>query len=201
MSLGEQIRKRRSELDMTQEQLADKLFVSRSTVSNWEINRNYPDIKLLISLSDALGISLDSLLKENHNVVDSIAYDTNEKKKNAKLVKMLKILVVVLFISLLSVLFIFTKDVDVSAGRILDITEEENNLIINLDLPFYRSAESYYIDYENEGKTANITIGAEYSFKHNEVIEIPLSEIKNAESVIVKSPDGLSESYNINKLH
>lgn len=59
MSLGTQIKQRRKALGLTQQELADKLNLSRSTVANWEIDRNYPDIKLLLSISEILDIPLE----------------------------------------------------------------------------------------------------------------------------------------------
>lgn len=69
MEIGKKIKQRRNELGITQETLAEKINVSRSTVSNWEIGRNYPDIQTIVSLSDELDISLDELLKEDKVVV------------------------------------------------------------------------------------------------------------------------------------
>ena len=42
MEIGRQIRKYRQELNMSQEELADHVFVTRQTVSNWENDKNYP---------------------------------------------------------------------------------------------------------------------------------------------------------------
>ena len=63
MEIGNQIKKYRSELSLSQEELADKIFVTRQTISNWENEKNYPDIKSLVMLSSLFGISLDSLVK------------------------------------------------------------------------------------------------------------------------------------------
>jgi len=63
MEIGNQIKKYRSELGLSQEELADKIFVTRQTISNWENEKNYPDIKSLVMLSSLFGISLDSLVK------------------------------------------------------------------------------------------------------------------------------------------
>lgn len=63
MEIGRQIRKYRQELNMSQEELADQVFVTRQTVSNWENNKNYPDINSLLLLSSLFGISLDILVK------------------------------------------------------------------------------------------------------------------------------------------
>ena len=63
MELGKQIRKYRQEQQLSQEELADKIFVTRQTISNWENDKNYPDVKSLIMLSSLFGISLDILVK------------------------------------------------------------------------------------------------------------------------------------------
>ena len=44
MELGNQIKKYRSELQISQEQLADRIYVSRQTISNWENEKSYPDV-------------------------------------------------------------------------------------------------------------------------------------------------------------
>lgn len=63
MELGKQIKKYRTEANLSQEGLADKVFVSRQTVSNWENDKNYPDIKSLVLLSEIFHVSLDNLIK------------------------------------------------------------------------------------------------------------------------------------------
>ena len=69
MNIGEQIKIRRIELDITQQELADRLCVSRSAISNWETNKNYPDLQIIVQISEELQISLDTLLKGDANVV------------------------------------------------------------------------------------------------------------------------------------
>lgn len=63
MELGKQIKKYRLEAKLSQEELADKVYVSRQTISNWENDKNYPDIKSLVLISDIFHISLDNLIK------------------------------------------------------------------------------------------------------------------------------------------
>ena len=63
MEIGKQIRKYRTELKLSQDDLADKVYVTRQTISNWENDRNYPDIRSLVLLSNVFGISLDILVK------------------------------------------------------------------------------------------------------------------------------------------
>ena len=59
MNLGTQIRKYRTELSLSQDELAEKLFVSRQSISNWENDKTYPDIKSLLLLSEVFSVSLD----------------------------------------------------------------------------------------------------------------------------------------------
>ena len=68
---------------MTQQEVADHLHVSRQTISNWEVGRNFPDIPMIISISDYYGISLDELLKGDEGLMDKM-------KKDAELVKRTK---------------------------------------------------------------------------------------------------------------
>lgn len=63
MELGKQIKKYRNELSLSQETLADKVYVSRQTISNWENDKSYPDVNSLVLLSEVFQISLDQLIK------------------------------------------------------------------------------------------------------------------------------------------
>ena len=56
------ISKRRKELGMTQQELAEKLFISDKVVSKWETGKSIPDTSILVDLSEVLEISLDNLL-------------------------------------------------------------------------------------------------------------------------------------------
>ncbi|MGM0124029.1 hypothetical protein IGI37_001403 [Enterococcus sp. AZ194] len=72
---SEILKNRRTELGLTQEELADKLFVSRQTVSNWENGKNYPDIPTLIAISEHYSLSLDYLLKGDVRFMKKIEDD------------------------------------------------------------------------------------------------------------------------------
>lgn len=62
------ISKRRKELGLTQQELADKLFVSDKVISKWETGKSVPDTSILVELSKALEISLDELLQSNESI-------------------------------------------------------------------------------------------------------------------------------------
>ena len=63
MELGKQIMNCRQEADLSQEELAERIYVSRQTISNWENDKSYPDVNSLVLLSEVFHISLDKLIK------------------------------------------------------------------------------------------------------------------------------------------
>lgn len=63
MELHAQIKKYRTNMKLSQEELAEKVYVTRQTISNWETGKSYPDIHSLLLLSNLFGISLDQLIK------------------------------------------------------------------------------------------------------------------------------------------
>lgn len=80
MELGSQIKKYRGELELSQEELAEKVFVTRQTISNWENEKSYPDIHSLLLLSSLFGISLDQLIKGDIEIMkDEISKAEIEK--------------------------------------------------------------------------------------------------------------------------
>ena len=62
--IGTKIKDARTAAQLTQEQVAEALGISRQTVSNWENGRTYPDILSVIKMSDLYAVSLDHLLKD-----------------------------------------------------------------------------------------------------------------------------------------
>ena len=64
MDFGKQIKQMRLERKLTQEQLANQLGVSRQAVSNWENNKNLPDLELIIAISKLFSVSLEAKQEE-----------------------------------------------------------------------------------------------------------------------------------------
>lgn len=63
MEISAQIKKYRANMNLSQEELAEKLYVTRQTVSNWETGKSYPDIHSALLMSSLFQISLDQLIK------------------------------------------------------------------------------------------------------------------------------------------
>lgn len=82
MSLGENIKKYRLEKKLTQEQLANILYVSSQAVSKWECNENFPDGTLIVPLANALDISLDRLFENKKLGFDDVAISITSLFRN-----------------------------------------------------------------------------------------------------------------------
>ncbi len=80
MNLGEIIREQRKKAGLSQEQLADKLNVSRQAITKWETGKGIPDVCNLIAISDEFGLSLDELIKGDIAVKKKIIADSSAKK-------------------------------------------------------------------------------------------------------------------------
>ena len=63
MELAKHIKEQRARLGMSQEALAEAIFVSRQTISNWETDRTYPDVQSLLLLSALFDTTVDELIK------------------------------------------------------------------------------------------------------------------------------------------
>lgn len=82
MEVGAQIKKYRSNMGISQEELAEKVYVSRQTVSNWETGKNYPDIHSVLLLSSVFNVSLDQLIKGDVEIMKNEIKETEIKKLN-----------------------------------------------------------------------------------------------------------------------
>ena len=71
MTLGEKIKEARKQCGLSQEQLAEKMAVSRSAVAKWEANNGLPDIDNLKALAQLLNVSIDYLLDDGE-VIDEV---------------------------------------------------------------------------------------------------------------------------------
>ncbi|MGK0605313.1 helix-turn-helix domain-containing protein [Enterococcus gilvus] len=80
MDIGEQIKEHRKHGGWTQKELAERLNVSDKTISSWETGRTYPELTLLVELSELFNVSLDSLLRGDVKVVKKIDKDVRLKK-------------------------------------------------------------------------------------------------------------------------
>ena len=102
MEIGKKLKDARMKSGFTQEAVAEKIHVSRQTISNWENEKSYPDIISVIALSDLYSTSLDDLLKGDREMMEHLEECTIVVKSTQKLVGaiMLNAVTVILLIAL-----------------------------------------------------------------------------------------------------
>ncbi|HEP1532946.1 helix-turn-helix domain-containing protein [Streptococcus pyogenes] len=97
MEIGQQIIRYRKQQALSQEELAEKVYVSRQSISNWENDKTYPDIHSLLLLSQIFQVSLDQLIKGD---IEKMKYtitqvDKKNFKRDAKVMVTLMILLMI----------------------------------------------------------------------------------------------------------
>ncbi len=99
MNFGEKIQKLRNQNNWTQEELAEKLYVSRTAVSKWESGKGYPNIDSLKEIANIFNITIDELLSSEEIIgIAKSENNTNIKKANNLIYGLLDVI---------SILFIF----------------------------------------------------------------------------------------------
>ena len=100
MELNEKIQQLRKKNSMTQEQLAEKLYVSRTAVSKWESGKGYPSIESLKCISKVFGVSIDELLSNDELL--SLA----EAEKKADIEKLCSLVYGIMDLMIVSFIFL-----------------------------------------------------------------------------------------------
>ena len=80
MELGKRIKQYRNEKSLSQDILAEKVYVSRQTISNWENEKSYPDVHSLVLLSKVLDVSLDQLIKGDVKLMKELIYEEDQRR-------------------------------------------------------------------------------------------------------------------------
>ena len=96
MKFNEKLIKLRKENKLTQDKLAEKINISRQSISKWENGHGYPDIENLIKISDLYNLSLDELLKDDKKLEKKIIKDSKSNKYH--LISVLYMLAILIYI-------------------------------------------------------------------------------------------------------
>ncbi|EOH61364.1 helix-turn-helix domain-containing protein [Enterococcus mundtii] len=176
MDFGKILKEKRHQAGITQEELAKRLNVNRSAISNWEIGRNYPDIHTLVEISTSLGVSLDELL-ENSTMTETMIDTTkemamNQKKKRGKLFFVVALCSIVPVMSLL--FFSFSKQPTIVLNAvenadseevalfnkedIKDITLKDKKMTVLFTIPKDSEYVGYYVDGSNQKGFVNLDL-------------------------------------------
>ncbi|WP_326717217.1 helix-turn-helix domain-containing protein [Vagococcus jeotgali] len=204
MNIAETVKKYRNEKKLTQEQLAKELNVSRSAVSSWEVGRNYPDLEMLVSISDLFGISLDELLREDNQVLEKITEDTQIRKKQTKKIKWLMIGIICLILMILFISFQSPNNQFISKSDQIESigVTKDHKLLVTTELPFYKSITSYATNEKVDNPNiVELRIGTkiDLSFKNNESVEIsPFSYPEMTDIHFVNGYGDMFKTYKVN---
>ena len=203
MDIGKKIKEKRVALNMTQDALAQKMNVSRATISSWEVGRTYPDLEAVVCLSEVLEIPLDVLLSKESDVLKKITRDTKMKKHNKIKIRILYGIIVVFILFGAMYVYKNTEYKDVTdPEQIKSIKIVNNQIEVTTDLPKYRSISGYMADSLQQGDdTVEISLYSQIdlSMKNkNKILVDPLGLDDEAVSINdVKYVDFVSNDGNV----
>ncbi len=111
MSLGETIYRLRTEKNLSQGDLAERLDVSRQSISKWENNSAIPDLEKIIKLSEIFDVSLDLLVKGNTEQQSKISIQENMPKSKRRSNKLIshRDVIVLITLPILAVLILLVQ--------------------------------------------------------------------------------------------
>ena len=84
MNFSEQIKKIRVDKGITQQEMANNLGISRQAISNWENDRNLPDIEMIIKIAQVFNLTLDELILggiDMNNMTEKLIKDGSENNR------------------------------------------------------------------------------------------------------------------------
>ncbi|MDE1549494.1 helix-turn-helix domain-containing protein [Jeotgalibaca caeni] len=197
MDIGSRLKEGRMKKNLTQQEAADQLNVSRSTISSWENERTYPDLESLISLSDLYEQSLDELLREDQKVVENITSETKKSKRRKYIILGL----LLFFIPLTLILGYqgWRNNKVMNPHNVEDFVvslngESLNNksvVTLQVKIDSFHEYTGYFIDTDTEKTILQIEIYQNFTFgksNNEEIIVVPLQgafELENIEEIRV----------------
>ena len=214
MQLGQMIAKIRKEQGLTQEAFAEKFHITRQTVSNWENEKSYPDLRTLVKISDMFHISLDVLLKGDSVMVQNI----DKKIKKTPLYKGIIIGLVIIVAALVSFIYFNNRSLndtvkdtiawsinDIEMIEVYDYESKElaakyedrdsiDQLISTLDIENWEKAGSISNDFSPK-YTIELYHDTEKQDTNNDIEEITVYGNGEYASIFITSPGGAKQNY------
>lgn len=109
MNFSERLKKEREKKGWSQAELAEMIHVSRQSVSKWETGKNYPNIEVIIDLSDLFGITIDELLRSDEELKDKVIQDSKQLAYPKWKVLFDSVFLLGVFLLVIKVIFIATN--------------------------------------------------------------------------------------------
>lgn len=181
MELGKNIAKIRKDNNLTQDELAEKYFVTRQTISNWEIGKSYPDLETLVKISNDFNVSLDILLKEDDEMIKKIDNEVKGSKKYKNITKYLLILFGIIILSICIYLLMYFNFKNNTIDRFNNIAQnykfikdengwyqlnQENKVIYTIPNPFPNFLD-FKLDYEDKQLYCTIITGDDLKYNYD----------------------------------
>lgn len=198
VKIGSFIKSQRTEINLTQKELAEKIGCTDKAISRWETGKGMPDSSFLVPLADTLGITVNELLtggkipeetftqKSDNNLVNAIQ-KTEKALKQGKTVKLLLILAVAFCIFAISLLIKTILDKQNTVTYVGDFDTKNRiavtELLLDLNKRNYYFSEdtvctAYNIELDSKGnfKKAEITMNDEFAHEYINIILFSPSE-------------------------
>ena len=155
MKFSQYIKNYRKKNNLTQQELANKLYVTKQAISKWENDKGIPDVSLYQSISNLLDVSIDELMGNEKKSV---------KKKNYLIISLIGVAVLLLLITI-TIVIINNNSKTITDKKIIEKTEN----YLGTKLP--KIIEYNYIDFESWQKYNNPNELYYFVFK-NEIINV-----------------------------
>lgn len=189
----------RKEKNLSQQQLADQLFISREAISKWERGKNLPDSSYLLKLSEIFNVSINEILygEKRNNInsknIDNITIDIYaERNKFVKYLKFAFVVLVILIFSFFSYYFINNY----KSIKVYTINFSDDSLVIK-DGIFVVTKDKLYFNLGKVSSDENITGLKLYEKKNDEERLIVMTEDSN---IFIYDYYGYSEYFDYNRI-
>lgn len=201
MEIGSKIKEARLEKKLTQENVANILNVSRSTISSWEVGRSYPDLDNLVSISDLYDVSLDNLLREDANMIKKLSLDTKQKKRLQIIISILLLFIILTvgYAYMLSKSYNSGIEVPLNEINISDITlSSVNHNDADTGITFQAKSENIFYGIEPDNALVYVEDKSIYLIVNT--LFDPLSIVANqkvSQTNSFMAPDSLSDDTKV----
>jgi len=115
MNISVTIREQRKKLSLSQEELGEKIYVTRQTISNWENDKSYPDINSIILLSQVFDLTIDSMVKGDLEIMEQRIEKDDIKANNRYIILMVACIGITLVMFTISIFYRFIPGLIVAA--------------------------------------------------------------------------------------
>ncbi len=173
MKLGDNILKLRKDCKLSQEQLAEKVDVTRQTISNWELGETSPNPEQLKLLSKALNVSIDELLNNDIKPV-LVEKVSNTEKLAGLIIKILKGMGILFIVGFVAIIIL-----SVSVGSRQSSKTEKTEQTVQLSCVLNNEKYEYLIEYDKEDNIIDAS-GSDY------IINVVKDKQFNKAKILVK---------------